>query len=1250
MPPKFAKKLRDDGQRRQPKNESKPQGIPTLKHGKNTNLAIWKEAMTNECKHQFGMLGNLIEHDEYMLPEEINAEDYDLEDDPHGLNRDELLGLRRERMKRVVKLETDEPRMHAFMWKHCSRESMEAVLKHDGYDVHVNGDDPLALWLAIKATHRGGGNALDAVSQRSEARQLYKAVVQGPFESIVDYKKRFTYQKEAYDEAGNVELPDLDVAMDFFEGLDNARYSQYKAELRNDRAKGVAGPQTLNDMYQLASNYVVAVSNWKPGSGAAFVTGDGAKGSHTRPDRGKKSKSKSEAKKDEPDKKEKHAFKGNCFHCQEPGHMARDCPENTGDIKSGVGLTSVGQAFVSCQKFKWYEVLLDNQADISAVHPRLLQSVRNDISYVSGLSGTAELPYVGQLDGFFECKGSSELMANVLCQSDVEDMYRITYRQGKSYTVHMRGRNLVFRRRNKMYVADMREWATAAAGDVHVTTVTDNEQRYKKTEVLRARAARDITVNSGFSSERDTLGLVNDGNITGVPVTGQDVRRSFDIYGKTPHGARGRRTQHRVARVPVDVHLKSSMSERQTMYGDVMHVCGQKFVVCLTEPLGLMTAVHVTSLSASELGEAVQTQVSTIRSRGFEPTVMYLDPQPGFVPLVGQIPWVEVDISGAGDHMDVLDVKIKHVKEIMRSVHSGVPWRTPPSQVKALAFYGVSRMNLKSGSGSAVSPRVKFTGRKPQFKRELGLGFGDYVECYDPTANNEVAKSRTSPCIALYPTGNANGSWWFYNLSSKRNERRSNWDKMVTSELVIGAMNAMADYECACGAAGVNFEDLNQNQDNVVEEEKGDETLEENLPVAAGPQDDDDDDENAPELLSDSDSDSDDSDDEDGPTVTPFYERLVGDRYEYDAGDEVDQGQTNAGEEPVVRRSARLVAGTRRPQRYHAYHTSVKKGLKEHGVDAYDAIVAELKQLLRDKKAMTPVHRGDLSSRQLKKVIRSIMFLKTKYDGIGRFEKIKARLVANGAMQDRQLYPDTSSPTAMLQSVMMVLAVAALQRRKVGAIDIGGAYLNAERDPSGEEVIMELEPMLVSILAKVAPEIKPYTDRSGKLLVKLDKAMYGTLDAAKIWYDKLTGALRDMGFDHNDVDPCVMNKMFNGKQCTLVVYVDDLLISCEDGDVLTSVTEELKRRFGDVKFSQEEDISYLGMHIKVKDGAATVSMEAYVRGVLSEYPVTGVVTTPATADLFTQVNGDKLLDRKQSKTFHTIVAKLLYVAKRSRVI
>jgi len=50
---------------------------------------------------------------------------------------------------------------------------------------------------------------------------------------------------------------------------------------------------------------------------------------------------------------------------------------------------------------------------------------------------------------------------------------------------------------------------------------------------------------------------------------------------------------------------------------------------------------------------------------------------------------------------------------------------------------------------------------------------------------------------------------------------------------------------------------------------------------------------------------------------------------------------------------------------------SVKKGIFEHGQDAMAATIAELKQLLVNKKAMHAVDRKTLSASQIKKLIRS---------------------------------------------------------------------------------------------------------------------------------------------------------------------------------------------------------------------------------------------------------------------------------------
>ena len=49
------------------------------------------------------------------------------------------------------------------------------------------------------------------------------------------------------------------------------------------------------------------------------------------------------------------------------------------------------------------------------------------------------------------------------------------------------------------------------------------------------------------------------------------------------------------------------------------------------------------------------------------------------------------------------------------------------------------------------------------------------------------------------------------------------------------------------------------------------------------------------------------------------------------------------------------------------------------------------------------------------------MFLKDKYDAAGDFQKLKARLVAGGDKQDKNLYEDLSSPTVSIESVFMIL-------------------------------------------------------------------------------------------------------------------------------------------------------------------------------------------------------------------------------------
>jgi hypothetical protein len=278
---------------------------------------------------------------------------------------------------------------------------------------------------------------------------------------------------------------------------------------------------------------------------------------------------------------------------------------------------------------------------------------------------------------------------------------------------------------------------------------------YTRKEVIRALQAGEFLKALGYPSERDALEVLRAGNIRNIPYSADDVRRFYTIYGTQVEVIRGKTTKkHADPRIMKDEGAKLQLTN-QDLVMDVMHVAGEKFLVSLCTPLGLLLVCHLQSQSIQELGSGLQKHVNTLRSRGFEAKKVMVDPHKSFQALQGSFPGVEIDPTGAGDHLDKVDTKIKGLKELMCSVVSGLPYRLARERIKDLVTYSVGRMNLR-GTDMLLSdecPRVRFTGQRPEYTTELGLAFGNYVEAYNPKAkikSNDIFTPRIEPCIALY--------------------------------------------------------------------------------------------------------------------------------------------------------------------------------------------------------------------------------------------------------------------------------------------------------------------------------------------------------------------------------------------------------------------------------------------------------------------------------------------------------------------
>ena len=141
-----------------------------------------------------------------------------------------------------------------------------------------------------------------------------------------------------------------------------------------------------------------------------------------------------------------------------------------------------------------------------------------------------------------------------------------------------------------------------------------------------------------------------------------------------------------------------------------------------------------------------------------------------------------------------------------------------------------------------------------------------------------------------------------------------------------------------------------------------------------------------------------------------------------------------------------------------------------------------------------------------------------------------------------------------------------------------------------------------------------------------------------------------LGYSRNDYDICVFNKRSkSGVQCTVTIHVDDLFISSEDKQMIEDLCKGLKERYGRISKCDGPVLNYLGMVFNLSlKGEAKVTMQGYVEELLVCSNTPGGAKTPGTENLFcVRDTAEKATEAEQAH-FHTMVAKLLYLAKRAR--
>jgi hypothetical protein len=222
--------------------------------------------------------------------------------------------------------------------------------------------------------------------------------------------------------------------------------------------------------------------------------------------------------------------------------------------------------------------------------------------------------------------------------------------------------------------------------------------------------------------------------------------------------------------------------------------------------------------------------------------------------------------------------------------------------------------------------------------------------------------------------------------------------------------------------------------------------------------------------------------------------------------------------------------------------------------------------------------------------------------------------------------------------------VAYIGNYDVDKIDVKGAYIQTEI--TGLPIYMKMDKRLTTAVILILPELKPYVTPSGTLYTKLLKALYGCIQSGQLWYSKISKVLSREGYTRTPTDPCIFCRLINEKIFILILYVNDILLFADSVEI-ARVKTFMERGFKWITVIQEKTQSYLRMNVELQDHKIIVDMEYFTQQLLSLFTNIKQYPTPAVKECFKLRESPKL-DVTGQKTFHTIVAKLLYLAKRAR--
>ena len=268
-----------------------------------------------------------------------------------------------------------------------------------------------------------------------------------------------------------------------------------------------------------------------------------------------------------------------------------------------------------------------------------------------------------------------------------------------------------------------------------------------------------------------------------------------------------------------------------------------------------------------------------------------------------------------------------------------------------------------------------------------------------------------------------------------------------------------------------------------------------------------------------------------------------------------------------------------------------------------------------------------------RKLVGNRWVLKIKRDG-----SFRARLVALGYSQEPGLdFIENYSPVVSDVSFRLMLVMIQQYGLKPLSLDVETAFLHGQLD---EEIYMKIPQGLPETTGK---------NSDGKCL-RLRKAMYGLVQAARQWHKRFEEVILSLNFEKNQIDPCLFIKGNNQKEmCFISLYVDDCILA-GDQKMMQEPINHLNESFK-IKIKEGVD-DFLGCEINLDEG--TIKQKRIIGKLLDVTKNSELVrnyNTPLPGGyLVTKPDKDstEIMSGDQQKLYRSALGSRMYLVKLSK--